>query len=174
MNEPWEHAFFGYFVGEHAPGVKNPWTYFKVAHHELLGHGLAVERIRSVSPDTEVGITLSQFPIYPFTDTPKHRDAAHFADLFMNRFYLDGPLQRTISRGINQALTLFSGLKFYLVIWKPSQSIPISLALTITHDNMPVTFGIYLSSKPGWTEMPHQGFPILFLGLTLFPKVWVS
>jgi len=63
LNEPWEHAFFGYFVGEHAPGVKNPWKYFKAAHHELLGHGLAVERIRATSPDAEVDITLSQFPI---------------------------------------------------------------------------------------------------------------
>lgn len=90
LNEPWEHAFFGYFEGTHAPGVKNPWKYFQVAHHELLGHGLAVERIREFAPDSEVGITLSQFPIYPYADTPKHQNAAHFADLFMNRFYLDG------------------------------------------------------------------------------------
>lgn len=90
LNEPWEHAFFGHFVGEHAPGVHNPWTYFKVAHHELLGHGLAVERIRDLYPEAKVGITLSQFPIYPYDETPKHRDAADFADLFMNRFYLDG------------------------------------------------------------------------------------
>lgn len=90
LNEPWEHAFFGHFVGEHAPGISNPWTYFKVAHHELLGHGLAVERIRSLSPDAQVGITLSQFPIFPYADTPAHREAAHFADLFMNRFFLDG------------------------------------------------------------------------------------
>jgi len=90
LNEPWEHAFFGYFEGTHAPGVRNPWKYFRVAHHELLGHGLAVQRIRGLAPDAEVGITLSQFPIYPYEKTPKHRDAAHFADLFMNRFYLDG------------------------------------------------------------------------------------
>jgi len=90
LNEPWEHAFFGYFVGEHAPGVRNPWKYFQVAHHELLGHGLAVERIRNLSPEADVGITLSQFPIYPYGDAEKHWDAAHFADMFMNRFYLDG------------------------------------------------------------------------------------
>jgi beta-glucosidase len=90
LNEPWEHAFFGYFIGEHAPGVTNPWQYFQVAHHELFAHGLAVERIRELSPDAQVGITLSQFPIYPYGDTPQHHDAARFADLFMNRFYLDG------------------------------------------------------------------------------------
>ncbi|HOU12065.1 MAG TPA: GH1 family beta-glucosidase [Anaerolineae bacterium] len=90
LNEPWEHAMFGHFLGEHAPGKRSPWAYFRVAHHELLGHGLAVERIRALAPDAQVGITLSQFPVYPMQDTPKNRAAAHFADLFVNRFYLDG------------------------------------------------------------------------------------
>ncbi len=90
LNEPWEHAFFGYLVGEHAPGLTNPWKYFLVAHHELLGHGLAVQRIRGLFPDAQVGITLSQFPIYPYADSPRHREAAHVADEFMNRFFLDG------------------------------------------------------------------------------------
>lgn len=107
LNEPWEHAFFGYFVGEHAPGIRNPWSYFKVAHHELLGHGLAVERIRSVSPDAEVGITLSQFPIYPYGDEPKHQDAAHFADQFMNRFYLDSLYKGQYPEELFRRLWLF-------------------------------------------------------------------
>jgi beta-glucosidase len=90
LNEPWEHAMFGHFLGEHAPGRKNPWDYFRVAHHELLGHGLAVERLRAVSPLSQVGITLSQFPVYPVRETNANRAAAHFADLFVNRFHLDG------------------------------------------------------------------------------------
>ncbi len=90
LNEPWEHAMFGHFLGEQAPGITSPWAYFKVAHHQLLAHGLAVERIRSVSPQAQVGITLSQFPVYPYRDTPLNRQAAWFADLFVNRFYLDG------------------------------------------------------------------------------------
>jgi beta-glucosidase len=90
LNEPWEHAFFGYFEGTHAPGIRNPWKYFKVAHHELLGHGLAVQRVRNLHPELSIGITLSQFPIYPYSESPNHQDAAHFADLFMNCFFLDG------------------------------------------------------------------------------------
>jgi beta-glucosidase len=90
LNEPWEHAMFGHFLGEHAPGKHSPWTYFRVAHHQLLGHGLALERIKAHSPDSQVGITLSQFPVYPVKDTPQNRNAAQFADLFVNRFYLDG------------------------------------------------------------------------------------
>ena len=90
INEPWEQAMFGHFLGEHAPGKRSPWAYFKVAHHQLLGHGLAVERVRSHVVDGQVGITLSQFPVYPMHPTPKNLAAAHFADLFVNRFYLDG------------------------------------------------------------------------------------
>jgi beta-glucosidase len=90
LNEPWEHAMFGHFLGEQAPGKQNPWAYFKVAHHQLLGHGLAVECIKALHPESQVGITLSQFPVYPCKDTSAHRAAAQFADLFVNRFYLDG------------------------------------------------------------------------------------
>jgi beta-glucosidase len=90
LNEPWEHAAFGHLLGTHAPGRHNPFAYFRVAHHELLGHGLAVERIRSASPDARVGITLSLTPIYPATSKPKDVAAAKVADQFFNDFYLDG------------------------------------------------------------------------------------
>jgi beta-glucosidase len=90
LNEPWEHAMFGHLLGEHAPGKRSPWAYFKVAHHQLLGHGIAVKRIKALYPQSQVGITLSQFPVYPMVDTLNNRQAAHFADLFVNRFYLDG------------------------------------------------------------------------------------
>jgi beta-glucosidase len=90
LNEPWEHAAIGYLLGVHAPGRHNPFTYFRVAHHELLGHGLAVERIRSVESDAKVGITLSLTPIYPRTTKPEDIAAAKVAHQFFNDFFLDG------------------------------------------------------------------------------------
>jgi beta-glucosidase len=90
LNEPWEHAALGHFLGAHAPGHHNPFTYYRVAHHQLLGHGLALERIRSVSKDARVGITLSLTPIVPVTDNPKDIAAAKVANQFFNDFYLDG------------------------------------------------------------------------------------
>jgi beta-glucosidase len=90
LNEPWEHAAFGHLLGYHAPGHHNPFTYFRVAHHQLLGHGLAVERIRSASPDARVGITLSLTPIFPATEKSKDAAAARVANQFFNDFYLDG------------------------------------------------------------------------------------
>jgi beta-glucosidase len=90
LNEPWEHAAFGHLLGNHAPGHHNPWEYFRVAHHQLLGHGLALERIHAVSSDSRVGITLSLTPIYPATSNPKDIAAAKVANQFFNDFYLDG------------------------------------------------------------------------------------
>lgn len=107
LNEPWEHAMFGHFLGEHAPGKHSPWLYFKVAHHQLLGHGLAVERIRNCAPSAQVGITLSQFPVFPMQDTVKNRAAAHFADLFVNRFYLDGLYRGFYPEALWKRLWLF-------------------------------------------------------------------
>jgi beta-glucosidase len=90
LNEPWEHAALGHLLGYHAPGQHNPFTYFRVAHHQLLGHGLALERIHSVSPDARVGLTLSLTPIYPASSNPKDIAAAKVVNQFFNDFYLDG------------------------------------------------------------------------------------
>ncbi|MEW6404039.1 MAG: GH1 family beta-glucosidase, partial [Chloroflexota bacterium] len=95
INEPWEHSVFGHLLGTDAPGCHNPWKYLRVAHHQLLGHGLALERIRAVSPDARVGITLSLTPIYPATSNPKDIAAAHVADQFFNDFFLDGIFKGT-------------------------------------------------------------------------------
>ncbi|MFT3890959.1 MAG: GH1 family beta-glucosidase [Anaerolineales bacterium] len=95
LNEPWEHAALGHFLGLHAPGHHNPFTYYRVAHHQLLGHGLALERIRSISKDARVGITLSLTPIYPITNNPKDIAAAQVANQFFNDFYLDGIFKGT-------------------------------------------------------------------------------
>ena len=89
LNEPWEHACLGYLLGYHAPGKHNPWTYFRVAHHQLLGHGLAVQRIRSISPDARVGTTLSMSPILPATERPRDVKAAALGDQFFNGFFFD-------------------------------------------------------------------------------------
>ncbi len=95
LNEPWEHATLGHLLGAHAPGRRNPWAAFRAAHHQLLGHGLAVERIRAAAPGAQVGITLSLTPIIPATERPQDVRAARIADQFFNDFYLDGVFKGT-------------------------------------------------------------------------------
>ena len=89
LNEPWEHAALGHLMGEHAPGKINPLTCFKVSHHQLLAHGLAVERVRSLAPQAKVGITLSQTLVFPESGHPKDQQAARLANQFFNQYYLD-------------------------------------------------------------------------------------
>ena len=50
LNEPVVHTLYGHALGVHAPGLALGFEAFQAAHHQLLGHGLAVEALRG-QPD---------------------------------------------------------------------------------------------------------------------------
>ncbi|WP_308282676.1 GH1 family beta-glucosidase [Pseudonocardia nigra] len=89
LNEPWCSAFLGYASGHHAPGIQDPAAAVRAAHHLMLGHGLAVEAMRSARPDLRYGITLNLYPTEAATDDPADLDAARRVDGQSNRLYLD-------------------------------------------------------------------------------------
>ncbi len=89
LNEPWVHSALGHAAGNHAPGRRNPWGLMRTVHHQLLGHGLAAERLRGLHSDAQVGISLNLTPFYPASDTEKDRRAASRADQIINRLFLD-------------------------------------------------------------------------------------
>lgn len=93
MNEPWCAAFLGYASGVHAPGRVEPAAAVAASHHLLLGHGLAVSRLRGGAPDARVGITLNLYAVSPSDDTGRHDDAARRIDGLMNRWFLDSVLR---------------------------------------------------------------------------------
>ncbi len=93
LNEPWVYATLGHLRGLHAPGRANPWVFLRVVHHQLLGHGLAAERLRARHAAAQVGLSLNLSPIYPATDSEGDRAAARLADQAVNRLFLD-PLIR--------------------------------------------------------------------------------
>lgn len=93
-NEPWVVAFLGNLMGMHAPGWQDLGLALQVGHHVMLSHGLAVPILREASsPSAQVGITLNLSPVYPASDSPQDAAAAHAADGFSNRWFLD-PLFR--------------------------------------------------------------------------------
>src|SRR5437660_573427 len=47
LNEPFIHMAFGYSMGIHAPGRALLVDALPVAHHQLLGHGLATRALRA-------------------------------------------------------------------------------------------------------------------------------
>jgi beta-glucosidase len=89
LNEPWCSAFLGYAAGHHAPGRQDPAASVRAAHHLLLGHGLAVEAMRSARPDLRYGITLNLYPTSAATEEPADLDAARRVDGQCNRLFLD-------------------------------------------------------------------------------------
>ena len=90
LNEPWCSAFLGYLSGEHAPGIQNPQASLDAAHHLLLGHGLATQRLRELDPALSIGITLNMTvadPVDPHDAADV--DAARRIDAQHNRLFLD-------------------------------------------------------------------------------------
>jgi beta-glucosidase len=89
INEPFVVANHGYVTGEHAPGHTSWSEGFAASHHLLLAHGWAVDRIRSLAPDAEVGIVLNFTPAFPATDSEADRAKADELNDLENRWYVE-------------------------------------------------------------------------------------
>ena len=89
LNEPWCSAFLGYFLGEHAPGKRDLSAALAASHTLLLGHGRAVEVLRTTSPGASVGIVLNPTHVEPASPNEEDVAAARRVDGFLNRWFLD-------------------------------------------------------------------------------------
>jgi beta-glucosidase len=89
LNEPYCSAIVGYVQGRMAPGRRSEADGFAAAHHLLLGHGLAVERIRALAPGAEVGIVLNFAPMHPASDRTEDIAAAHREHRLHNRWFVE-------------------------------------------------------------------------------------
>ncbi len=96
LNEPWVSAWMGHGYGIHAPGHADPAKALSATHHLLLGHGLALQAMRSAAGagnDNQLGITLVLQPARPARDREADAEATRRVDGQANRLYLD-PLFR--------------------------------------------------------------------------------
>jgi len=89
-NEPMVISLAGNFLGEHAPGIQDPFVALRVAHHLLVAHGQAVQVMRLELPaSAKIGIILNITPTYPATESEADRQAARRYDGVVNRLFLD-------------------------------------------------------------------------------------
>jgi beta-glucosidase len=100
LNEPWCTAYLGYASGIHAPGRTEPAEAVAASHHLMLGHGLAVQRLRAIVPDAEVGVTVNLYPVTPVDDSGRHDDAVRRIDGLMNRWFLDAMLKGSYPKDV--------------------------------------------------------------------------
>ncbi|MBO2464257.1 GH1 family beta-glucosidase [Actinomadura violacea] len=89
LNEPVVVTAYGYAFGVYAPGETLMLDALPTAHHQLLGHGLAVTALRSRGA-RRVGLANHYSPAWPADpSSDADRGAALAFDAFMNRMFTD-------------------------------------------------------------------------------------
>ena len=88
VNEPNVVTLLGYAQQELAPARGLVFGALPVAHHLLLGHGLAVRALRA-STRGQVGTATNHIPVWPTTDGEADRAAAGLVDVLWNRLFTD-------------------------------------------------------------------------------------
>jgi beta-glucosidase len=89
LNEPGLTARAGYLVGVNAPGAKNLELSLKVSHNLQLAQGKAVQALRDVNRNFQIGTIIDLTPVHPISDAEKDRKAADNLDEFLIRWYID-------------------------------------------------------------------------------------
>ncbi|HYG58869.1 MAG TPA: GH1 family beta-glucosidase [Symbiobacteriaceae bacterium] len=90
LNEPFIVVFSGHLTGEHAPGIRKPFSAMQVAHHLMLAHGEAVRAFRATAPQaSRIGLTNFLWDHQSASAAAGDRAAAIRADGMVNRWFLD-------------------------------------------------------------------------------------
>jgi beta-glucosidase len=98
INEPKTIVNVGYIDGLYAPGRRDRNAALVVAHHLMLGHGLAVQAFRHAGTHQRIGPALNLAPVYPSGGADTGASAVARADMWENRLYLDPILKGSYPR----------------------------------------------------------------------------
>ncbi|MCG5214107.1 GH1 family beta-glucosidase [Streptosporangium sp. KLBMP 9127] len=113
LNEPYCSSIVGYGEGRHAPGAREGHGALAAAHHLLLGHGLAVARLRErAGPEEQIGITLNMSPTVAGTGAPEDVAAARRMDLMVNRQFTEPLLGGRYAEDLAEVYGPISDLSF--------------------------------------------------------------
>jgi len=168
LNEPRCIAWLGHLYGTHAPGIKNLELALKVSHHLGLAQGKAIQVLRDISKDFQVGTVVDLNVVHPISDDEKDREAASKLDEFRNRWFIDPifkgeypPLAEEVGMKPNQEdMDLikqpldFLGVNYYtrfLAAYDPSNHLT---RAKVVQKNTPTT-------ERGWEIYPNGLYEIL-------------
>ncbi len=107
VNEPFTFSVLGHLTGEHAPGSRNPWSAFKVVRNMMLAHAAAYHEIKSLQPDSHVGISQLLIPTTPAG--PRDIAAASKADRLINGLFMEPLFHGEYPETARKALHFFIG-----------------------------------------------------------------
>ncbi|WP_300385457.1 glycoside hydrolase family 1 protein [Clostridium sp.] len=89
FNEPMVHVECGYYMGHHYPYKVDPKAAVQVAYHTALASALAIRDYKTLNLGGKIGMIINLSPCYPRSEHPADLKAAHIADLFCNKGFLD-------------------------------------------------------------------------------------
>lgn len=196
LNEPIIHMAMGHLVGIHAPGVQTA-DLLPIAHHQLLGHGLAVAAIRRYSR-SPVAIANNYTPVWPVgpdgttaSATDEDRSAAELYDALHNRLFTDPLLLGRYPDGVERLstrdvdATILDG--DMAVIAAPLDALGVNYyqptGIGAPSDYSPVPFDLrlisgYPTTDFGWPVIPDGLRELLVLLRARYadklPPIWVT
>ncbi|MDQ2955491.1 MAG: GH1 family beta-glucosidase [Actinomycetota bacterium] len=167
VNEPNVVTVLGHAIGLHAPGGTLGLQVLPVAHHLLLGHGLAVQALRAAGA-RGIGCANNHSPVWPASDSQDDQDAATGYDAWWNRLFaepillgrypaqfaeqLTGPVAEDLAT-ISEPLD-FYGLNYYN---------PVRIGAPGGSEQDPAMAGLPFS------RLPIQGYPLTDFGWPVIP-----
>ncbi|MGL4589655.1 MAG: glycoside hydrolase family 1 protein [Mycoplasmatales bacterium] len=113
FNEPIVPVEGGYFYNFHYPNVNDAKTGIQVAFNTMIAHAKVVHAFKAGNFTGEIGVILNLTPSYPKSDDPLDLEAAHLADLFFNRSFLDPFVKGQFPNELKQILAKYEMLPDY-------------------------------------------------------------
>ena len=170
VNEPNVVTLLGYATGMHAPGRRLMFDALPVAHHLLLGHGLAVQALRAAGA-TAVGSANNHMPVWPASESPEDAEAADLYDVLWNRLFSDPMLRGRYPEGFADLMpgpvaedlaTISAQLDFYGVNYYN----PMRIAAPGT--DLPTSDQVSIEGLP-FVPVAVQGYPVTGFGWPVVP-----
>ncbi|MEU4512817.1 GH1 family beta-glucosidase [Nonomuraea wenchangensis] len=111
LNEPWCSAYLGYASGVHAPARTDPAAALAAVHHLNLGHGLAVQALRSTAArDAQMSVTLNLHHVRGVSEADAA--AVRKADALSNLAFLGPMLEGAYPRDLIEATSSVTDWSF--------------------------------------------------------------
>lgn len=86
LNEPNVHAWFGYALGFHAPGIRDELAYLKATHYQNLVIGQTARQLKESHPDFNVGSSYQLVPIRTICPNTSEKDRLRMDALWNENF----------------------------------------------------------------------------------------
>ena len=178
VNEPNVVTMSGYAQEEMAPGKGLMLDALPVAHHLLLGHGLAVQALRAAGA-AQIGTATNHIPVHPASDSEGDRAAADLFDVLWNRLFADPVLLGRYPEGWGDAMpgpvaddlaVISQPLDFYGV----NYYVPMRIGAPVEGSDLPfelVEITGYPTTDFGWPVVPEGLTELLVEMTTRYPDL---